>query len=119
MKTDGRTIAEEEFDLAVGHIVSFYQSKRTMLKKQVTHWIGKFMICKHENNRLRHKYISSQKQVDVQIHNIRCMREEIAKLKGHIVRVSGVVDSEVADEVEKYYEAKEAEADAIKENVPC
>lgn len=32
-----------------------YQSKRDQLKKQVTHWYGKFMIVKQENNRLRAK----------------------------------------------------------------
>ncbi len=32
---------------------SFYQSKRAKLKKQVTHWMGKFSIVKQENNRLR------------------------------------------------------------------
>lgn len=34
---------------------SFYQSKRAKLKKQVTHWMGKFMICKAENNEIRKK----------------------------------------------------------------
>ncbi len=30
-----------------------YQSKRDKLKKWVTHWMGKFMIVKAENNKLR------------------------------------------------------------------
>ncbi len=30
-----------------------YQSKRAKLKKAMTHWIGKFMIVKAENNKLR------------------------------------------------------------------
>jgi hypothetical protein len=53
MDTDGRTMTDEDFDLAVGHVTSFYQSKRAILKKQLTHWIGKFMIVKAENNRIR------------------------------------------------------------------
>ena len=48
-----KAITQEDFDLAVGHVTSFYQSKRAKLKKQLTHWYGKFMICKAENNRLR------------------------------------------------------------------
>lgn len=36
-------------------IDAIYQSKRAQLKKQVTHWYGKFMIVKAENNRLRAK----------------------------------------------------------------
>jgi chromosome segregation ATPase len=54
-KTIGGTMTDEDFDLAVGHVTSFYQSKRALLKKQVTHWMGKFSIVKHENNNLRQK----------------------------------------------------------------
>jgi hypothetical protein len=48
-------MTDEDFDLAVGSVTSFYQSKRAKLKKQVTHWIGKFMIVKNENNVTRQK----------------------------------------------------------------
>jgi hypothetical protein len=34
-------------------IYALYQSKTARLKKQVTHWMGKFMIVKAENNRIR------------------------------------------------------------------
>lgn len=34
---------------------SIFQSKRDKIKKQLTHFIGKFMIVKAENNRLRSK----------------------------------------------------------------
>ncbi len=37
------------------NVVSLFQSKRDHLKKQVTHWYGKFMIVKAENNKLRAK----------------------------------------------------------------
>jgi hypothetical protein len=50
-----KTMTDEDYDLAVGAVASFYQSRRALLKKQVTHWIGKFMICKAENNALRKK----------------------------------------------------------------
>jgi hypothetical protein len=49
------TMSQEDFDLAVNSVTSFYQSKRALLKKQVTHWMGKFAIVKHENNVLRNK----------------------------------------------------------------
>lgn len=48
-----KTYSDQDFDLAVGSVASFYQSKRAQLKKQVTHWYGKFMICKAENNKIR------------------------------------------------------------------
>lgn len=48
-----KTMTDEDFDLAVGSITSFYQSKRAKLKQQVTGWMGKFRICKSENNALR------------------------------------------------------------------
>ena len=48
-------IRQEDFDLAIKATTSFYQSKRAQLKKKVTHWIGKFMIVKAENNQLRTK----------------------------------------------------------------
>jgi hypothetical protein len=57
---DGRTLTEGEFDEAVGHVTSFYQSKRAKLKKQLTHWIGKFSIIKQENNVLRRRLIKAQ-----------------------------------------------------------
>jgi hypothetical protein len=117
LNTAGRTMTEEDLDLAVGHVVSFYQSKRAMLKKQVTHWMGKFAIVKHENNRLRHKYISSQKQIDVQIHNIRYMREEITKLKQHM---TDITERKVADVVEKNYEVARAKIkEYSQEKVGC
>lgn len=49
-------MTDEEHDLVVSDVTSFYQSKRAHLKKQVTHWYGKFMICKAENNMLRKNY---------------------------------------------------------------
>lgn len=49
------TMNQEDVDLAVNGVTSFYQSKRALLKKQVTHWMGKFAIVKHENNILRNK----------------------------------------------------------------
>ncbi len=52
-RLDGIKESKDNYDLGLGHITSFYQSKRAQLKKQVTHWIGKFMIVKAENNRLR------------------------------------------------------------------
>ena len=51
----GKTVTYEEFDEAVSDVTSFYQSKRAKLKKQLTHWYGKFMICKAENNEIRKK----------------------------------------------------------------
>jgi hypothetical protein len=39
-----------------------YQSKRAKLKKAITHWIGKFMIVKAENNRLRRMNIAITKR---------------------------------------------------------
>lgn len=57
---DGRTMTEADLDLAVGHVTSFYQSKRAKLKKQLTHWIGKFSIIKQENNVLRRKLLKAQ-----------------------------------------------------------
>ncbi len=48
-----KTMTDEDFDLAVGSVTSFYQSKREKLKQQVTGWMGKFRICKFENNKLR------------------------------------------------------------------
>lgn len=50
-----KTMTDEDFDLAVGSVTSFYQSKRAQVKKQLTHWIGKFAIVKAENNVLRKK----------------------------------------------------------------
>ena len=46
-------IASKEVEMAVELIRASYQSKRVQLKKQVTHWVGKFMIVKAENNSLR------------------------------------------------------------------
>ncbi len=37
----------------LGLVESAYQAKRDKLKKWVTHWMGKFMIVKAENNKLR------------------------------------------------------------------
>ncbi len=42
-----------EVDIAIRLTEATYQSKRAKLKKQVTHWMGKFSIVKQENNRLR------------------------------------------------------------------
>ncbi len=39
--------------IEVEDMITAFQSKRAQLKKQVTHWIGKFMVVKAENNRLR------------------------------------------------------------------
>jgi hypothetical protein len=50
-----KTMTDEDFDLAVGHVTSFYQSARAKAKKQVAHWMGKFMIVKAENYTLRRK----------------------------------------------------------------
>jgi hypothetical protein len=71
-----------------------------MLKKQVTHWIGKFMIVKHENNRLREKAAKDS--------------ETIEKLRKHIRRLADELycGSSVEDEVELYHEAQEALAEA-------
>ncbi len=52
-RLDGIKESKENYDLGLGHITSFYQSKRDHLKKKATHWIGKFMIVKAENNRIR------------------------------------------------------------------
>jgi phage host-nuclease inhibitor protein Gam len=41
-----------------------YQSKRAKLKKQITHFIGKFMIVKTENNRLRTLVKNAKKSID-------------------------------------------------------
>ncbi len=46
-------IEQADFDLAIKATTSFYQSKRAQLKKQVTHFFGKFTIVKNENNVLR------------------------------------------------------------------
>lgn len=48
-------IKYEDYCKRIDEVMSFYQSKRAGLKKQLTHWIGKFMIVKQENNRLRMK----------------------------------------------------------------
>ena len=48
---DGLRERENEFKA----MESAYQSKRDKIKKQLTHFIGKFMIVKAENNRLRSK----------------------------------------------------------------
>ena len=53
-------VTTEDHENAVEDIASFYQSKRAKLKKQVTHWIGKFMICKAENNALRNKLLKAK-----------------------------------------------------------
>ncbi len=45
-------------------IGSLFQSKKDRLKKQVTHWTGKFMIVKAENNRLRAELRQAQPLVD-------------------------------------------------------
>ncbi len=50
-----KTMTDEDFDLAVGSVTSFYQSARAKAKKQVAHWMGKFMIVKAENYTLRKK----------------------------------------------------------------
>jgi hypothetical protein len=106
LNTDGRTMTEEDLDLAVGHVVSFYQSKRAMLKKQVTHWIGKFAIVKHENNRLREKASKDS--------------ETIEKLRKHIRRLTDITNWKVADIVEKNYEVAQAKIkEYTKEPVEC
>ncbi len=46
---------EKIFDEVCTNVLSLFQSKRAHLKKQVTHWYGKFMIVKAENNQLRKK----------------------------------------------------------------
>jgi hypothetical protein len=46
-------IEQKDFDLAIKATTSFYQSKRAQLKKQVTHYLGKFTLVKNENNVLR------------------------------------------------------------------
>ncbi len=43
------------YDRAAELLEAHFQSKKAKLKKQVTHWYGKFMIVKAENNRLRTK----------------------------------------------------------------
>ena len=50
-----KTMTDADFDDAVRHVTSFYQSKRAKVKKQITHWIGKFRIVKAENHTLRKK----------------------------------------------------------------
>lgn len=59
-----KTMTDEDFDLAVGHVTSFYQSARAKAKKQVAHWMGKFMIVKAENYTLRRKINNLQAAVD-------------------------------------------------------
>ena len=46
-------IKYDDYCKRVDEVMSFYQSKRAKLKKQLTHWIVKFMIVKAENNKLR------------------------------------------------------------------
>ncbi len=50
----------EEMETYVKITEASYQSKRAKLKKWVTHWMGKFMIVKAENNELR-KLVSINK----------------------------------------------------------
>jgi hypothetical protein len=99
--TDGRTMTEEDFDLAVGHVTSFYQSKRAMLKKQVTHWIGKFMIVKAENNRIRHLLV---------------VKTIYAKMMEDRVRyLEGVTKERVNARVDRFY--KEKAVQEVTENI--
>jgi hypothetical protein len=117
------SITLDEHNWAVNNIASFYQGKRAMLKKQVTHWIGKFMIVKHENNRLREKVRSLEAEVLSSLAQklvivARCDRiTESQRL--HIKRLTDITERCVCDSVERYHEAQEALVDADKENVGC
>jgi hypothetical protein len=94
-ETDGRTMTEVDLDLAVGHITSFYQSKRSKLKKQLTHWIGKFSIIKQENNVLRRKLLKAQCLV--------CMYEHV----GYGKEVDKAVLQDAVKKIERAVHTKE------------
>ncbi len=74
-----------EVEIAVELIRSGYQKKRTQLKKQLTHFIGKFSIVTAENNKLR----SMNKAITKRNHQLReyMIKAELTK---HIKKIGGV-----------------------------
>ncbi len=64
-------------DIEINKANSFYQKKRDMLKKQVTHWIGKYMIVKTENNTLRRQVKRSGKCIAELLTELRFLRQEV------------------------------------------
>jgi hypothetical protein len=92
---DEKTMTDEDYDLAVGAVASFYQSKRAHLKKQVTHWIGKFMICKNENNVIRQK----NKDLCALVRNYRDTEVELQRELTTLKETSGANVASLADTI--------------------
>lgn len=91
--------AKENYDHGLESITSFYQSKRAQLKKQLTHWYGKFTILKAENNKLRAKVKTMEAAIAV--YNL------IMKSKsGNVVVVGKDIDTIARQKVTHFLEEK-------------
>lgn len=107
------TRTDQEFDVAVGCITSFYQSKRSRIKKQLTHWIGKFAIVTAENNKLRSINKAITNRNTELFGMIGKMDKEITGLKGEVAE-AGKLLAERDDKITGLEnQVKELEAGAL------
>jgi regulator of replication initiation timing len=85
----------EHMNTLYNEIYSVFQSKTARLKKQVTHWMGKFMVVKMENNKLR------------------AVNRKIVKLNMELQVAMGHMDNEITELKDKIADLKEIVRDTV------
>jgi len=101
-----RRASLKEVEIAVALTESGYQSKRAKLKKQVTHFIGKFNIVKAENNALRKKNVTFEYRLKHHVAEVTRLQERINDIEQALKKQKMITNKEVQDAVERYYNVR-------------